>query len=99
MQHTYIEHARHRRRVACSQIFSGGRNLEAASVHGQLQFAMRKSGGLARTEYMHVAGQHQLAGHLAFGVVVAVKQVNRRSEEHTSELQSLMRISYAVFCL
>src|SRR3546814_1316452 len=25
--------------------------------------------------------------------------VNGRSEEHTSELQSLMRISYAVFCL
>src|SRR3546814_9304506 len=24
---------------------------------------------------------------------------NRKSEEHTSELQSLMRISYAVFCL
>src|SRR3546814_3271301 len=30
-----------------------------------------------------------------------VRQVHRqqRSEEHTSELQSLMRISYAVFCL
>src|SRR3546814_7637013 len=27
------------------------------------------------------------------------KQIERRSEEHTSELQSLMRISYAVFCL
>src|SRR3546814_74513 len=26
-------------------------------------------------------------------------EVHRRSEEHTSELQSLMRISYAVFCL
>src|SRR3546814_4910367 len=26
-------------------------------------------------------------------------QINHRSEEHTSELQSLMRISYAVFCL
>src|SRR3546814_9331010 len=26
-------------------------------------------------------------------------QVPQRSEEHTSELQSLMRISYAVFCL
>src|SRR3546814_5277322 len=26
-------------------------------------------------------------------------QVKIRSEEHTSELQSLMRISYAVFCL
>src|SRR3546814_8184987 len=32
---------------------------------------------------------------LAFLIVLA----SRRSEEHTSELQSLMRISYAVFCL
>src|SRR3546814_3670293 len=29
----------------------------------------------------------------------AVELSARRSEEHTSELQSLMRISYAVFCL
>src|SRR3546814_10078110 len=29
----------------------------------------------------------------------AVLGAQRRSEEHTSELQSLMRISYAVFCL
>src|SRR3546814_1259360 len=28
-----------------------------------------------------------------------VHRIGRRSEEHTSELQSLMRISYAVFCL
>src|SRR3546814_4312003 len=27
------------------------------------------------------------------------RKVEKRSEEHTSELQSLMRISYAVFCL
>src|SRR3546814_5696798 len=27
------------------------------------------------------------------------RSATRRSEEHTSELQSLMRISYAVFCL
>src|SRR3546814_2505294 len=27
------------------------------------------------------------------------RATKRRSEEHTSELQSLMRISYAVFCL
>src|SRR3546814_4401228 len=27
------------------------------------------------------------------------RDTGRRSEEHTSELQSLMRISYAVFCL
>src|SRR3546814_5791386 len=33
------------------------------------------------------------------GVVLGVLIPNVRSEEHTSELQSLMRISYAVFCL
>src|SRR3546814_2112694 len=37
------------------------------------------------------AGQHRM--HLE------VAMVSHRSEEHTSELQSLMRISYAVFCL
>src|SRR3546814_1346086 len=30
---------------------------------------------------------------------MAVNRDGARSEEHTSELQSLMRISYAVFCL
>src|SRR3546814_9270703 len=30
---------------------------------------------------------------------IAANAVGERSEEHTSELQSLMRISYAVFCL
>src|SRR3546814_2144373 len=29
----------------------------------------------------------------------SMRWAKRRSEEHTSELQSLMRISYAVFCL
>src|SRR3546814_1241354 len=38
-----------------------------------------------------------LAG--AIGQFVAINQNRMRSEEHTSELQSLMRISYAVFCL
>src|SRR3546814_4356948 len=38
----------------------------------------------------------------AFGILVARASnllSGARSEEHTSELQSLMRISYAVFCL
>src|SRR3546814_11201941 len=34
-----------------------------------------------------------------FGLAFRVKSSASRSEEHTSELQSLMRISYAVFCL
>src|SRR3546814_4429975 len=33
------------------------------------------------------------------GSIGAWDGIARRSEEHTSELQSLMRISYAVFCL
>src|SRR3546814_10868182 len=38
---------------------------------------------------------------LGFGLYRAVSDAKTalRSEEHTSELQSLMRISYAVFCL
>src|SRR3546814_3805496 len=32
-------------------------------------------------------------------LVIAPNPRKSRSEEHTSELQSLMRISYAVFCL
>src|SRR3546814_3386393 len=31
--------------------------------------------------------------------IASAFQIRSRSEEHTSELQSLMRISYAVFCL
>src|SRR3546814_5215560 len=31
--------------------------------------------------------------------MISAGEVHLRSEEHTSELQSLMRISYAVFCL
>src|SRR3546814_9279555 len=36
---------------------------------------------------------------IPLGLIGAVLAVTLRSEEHTSELQSLMRISYAVFCL
>src|SRR3546814_6316858 len=41
-----------------------------------------------------VAGHHRLAR-----LREEHPRLFRRSEEHTSELQSLMRISYAVFCL
>src|SRR3546814_6144757 len=41
----------------------------------------------------------ELLGDEPGGVAEAGADVDDRSEEHTSELQSLMRISYAVFCL
>src|SRR3546814_9108202 len=52
-----------------------------------------------------------LCGHVLEGMLLGITQgllvaagasaddIAYRSEEHTSELQSLMRISYAVFCL
>src|SRR3546814_4210719 len=53
---------------------------------------------------LQIRGVHTYYGHIEAlkGVDLDVKQgeiVTLRSEEHTSELQSLMRISYAVFCL
>src|SRR3546814_3087427 len=50
----------------------------------------------------HIAGNYRLiAAQLGFQPLQAArkKAIDARSEEHTSELQSLMRISYAVFCL
>src|SRR3546814_4996905 len=41
----------------------------------------------------------RLLGDRVEAVVTRLLGVLLRSEEHTSELQSLMRISYAVFCL
>src|SRR3546814_3893403 len=38
-------------------------------------------------------------GHQRFRALAGDAAADGRSEEHTSELQSLMRISYAVFCL
>src|SRR3546814_1568405 len=45
-------------------------------------------------EVVAAHGHRRLQAELAL-----VRLGQRRSEEHTSELQSLMRISYAVFCL
>src|SRR3546814_7409277 len=40
-----------------------------------------------------------LGGFSLDGLMHQLNNLTSRSEEHTSELQSLMRISYAVFCL
>src|SRR3546814_7559455 len=45
------------------------------------------------------AGFQPVADLAANGAAARTAACRRRSEEHTSELQSLMRISYAVFCL
>src|SRR3546814_1550765 len=62
--------------------------------------------GVATLAGPAIGGIFAQTGHwrLAFWAVVPIAAVlallvQTRSEEHTSELQSLMRISYAVFCL
>src|SRR3546814_10312755 len=60
------------------------------------------------THQQQARRQHRAAGDQIIGRPAERRQpdaadqqddADRRSEEHTSELQSLMRISYAVFCL
>src|SRR3546814_7548637 len=68
------------------------RAADGHPVHAQAEAAVERVA--AGRDLDHVAGlriQQLLLQHL----LVA----GFRSEEHTSELQSLMRISYAVFCL
>src|SRR3546814_2957050 len=49
---------------------------------------------------MTALGPYRLGGFITYGSrVPASAEPVPRSEEHTSELQSLMRHSYAVFCL
>src|SRR3546814_1534860 len=64
--------------------------------------------GVGIKEVMELqAGDREHRNAVELRVVKAVEQMHAartgrreaRSEEHTSELQSLMRISYAVFCL
>src|SRR3546814_6069209 len=56
-----------------------------------------EEGAAAAVGLQGAADQQRLA-RLQRDLVVS-EQRRERSEEHTSELQSLMRISYAVFCL
>src|SRR3546814_5763639 len=56
----------------------------------------------AMIEGCHRVIEHQrrfMLGRRQFGEERGESDAGLRSEEHTSELQSLMRISYAVFCL
>src|SRR3546814_4789756 len=58
--------------------------------------------GAGPADYVEFSGKlsHDIGPLSATGTVAyAPAQRSMRSEEHTSELQSLMRISYAVFCL
>src|SRR3546814_2827393 len=61
---------------------------------GEARIGSRHGGRMRRRR-----GRVKGVGDRAYGTRRTLKDRAARSEEHTSELQSLMRISYAVFCL
>src|SRR3546814_7155465 len=81
---------------------AGGRLLtqeEAARALGKsikTIYRMRNSGQLAYIPGSPVTIPERALVQYLEGATICR---DKRSEEHTSELQSLMRISYAVFCL
>src|SRR3546814_3783611 len=62
-------------------------------------FPTRRSSDLFLTHILIVHDNEPFAGLAAELILLIAMCFSHRSEEHTSELQSLMRISYAVFCL
>src|SRR3546814_8527974 len=69
--------------------------LHTLSLHGALPIsAQRRQPEAAAVEHAGEVDGDGAVPHRRVGVLRPI-----RSEEHTSELQSLMRISYAVFCL
>src|SRR3546814_3685951 len=82
-----------------SKIIPGGAGRRRpAGLDGprRLRRRQRRDGVLARAAAEERPGPPPLAHPPSHS---ACSPAARRSEEHTSELQSLMRISYAVFCL
>src|SRR3546814_6033521 len=77
------------------------RELEAAAGLGLAVFLALDDAAVAGEEAGALDGgtQRRLVAGQRLADAVLDRAGLARSEEHTSELQSLMRISYAVFCL
>src|SRR3546814_1168930 len=79
--------------------------LSARRAEGEMLLEVADTGiGIPETDRDRVFGKFERGSlemrHSGAGLGLSlVKSLIERSEEHTSELQSLMRISYAVFCL
>src|SRR3546814_8725264 len=74
-------------------------NADAGKVLGYIHFDLQPIGETHLLDIEVEALQLYLLLQRDVGGGVGGESGAERSEEHTSELQSLMRISYAVFCL
>src|SRR3546814_2842022 len=70
----------------------------AAAARFWSRFGQRKGRPLFQAS-THPSWRDRVAALEAEAATIAAARMLGRSEEHTSELQSLMRSSYAVFCL
>src|SRR3546814_9684721 len=78
---------------------SGGRKACDIGPGARARAAMEHHRAITGPKAVDFGQRHiARAGDMFARMFVGVANVDR-SEEHTSELQSLMRISYAVFCL
>src|SRR3546814_7564148 len=59
----------------------------------------RRVSGLLPATIRPIKTRFPYGSPIRLALLLRSKSLTHRSEEHTSELQSLMRISYAVFCL
>src|SRR3546814_70017 len=72
----------------------------STSISAALGFAVANKLADRPDKAIAVIGDGAMSAGMAYEAMNNAEAAgNRRSEEHTSELQSLMRISYAVFCL
>src|SRR3546814_9805611 len=82
------------------QVIASGREGQLEYLRGLGSHEVTLSSELARYEGKADAAIDLVGGPSRSQLLSCVKPGGSlRSEEHTSELQSLMRISYAVFCL
>src|SRR3546814_9024912 len=84
-------------------IFNFMRSSRSRRKKAPLHYVTPQSAGRRRSRSYRVGVLYLLFALIAVGAAFGLKLPDQatlaRSEEHTSELQSLMRISYAVFCL
>src|SRR3546814_10090586 len=83
-----------------SGVFEHGRNGQEFALLVKYGLTPREALASATTVAAKLLSMENEIGRIAPGMSADMIAVSGdRSEEHTSELQSLMRISYAVFCL
>src|SRR3546814_10833168 len=85
--------------IESSQVAVDAARLSLEGVRAENTVGTRTILDILNAEQEYLNAQVMLVSARRDAYVAGFTLLAARSEEHTSELQSLMRISYAVFCL